>query len=90
MQQSYLAIYVYSDKKLIATGRLISDGVTNAYMCGLGVLPEYRRQGISAEIIKRLKAHCKEHNLHMQFLCEENLVPYYNKLGFEKFAVGMK
>ena len=90
MNQSFFAVYAYINDELVATGRVISDGVINAYVCGLGVLPEYRRQGIGTEIMRRLKAHCMEHNLHMQFLCEEILVPYYNKLGFEKFAVGMR
>jgi len=90
MQQSYFSIYVYSQDKLIATGRVISDGVINAYICGLGVLPDYRRRGIGSEILKSLANHCTRQNLHVQFFCEEHLADYYKKCGFEEFAVGMK
>ena len=42
MQQSYFAIYAYHEDQLIGTGRIISDGIINAYLCGLGVHPDYR------------------------------------------------
>ena len=90
MQQSYASVYAYKNTQLVGTGRVVSDGVINAYLCGIGVLPDFRRQGIGAEITKRLTAHCKAHSLHVQILCEEHLIPYYEKLGFKKFATGMK
>jgi len=90
MQQSYFSIYVYGDGQLIAMGRVVSDGVINAYICGLGVLPDYRGLGIGAAVLKRLNDHCAEQNLHAQFFCEEHLEEYYERQGFERFAVGMK
>ena len=90
MRQSYYSVYVYDVNKLIATGRVVSDGVINAYICGLGVLPSYRNCGIGTAIMKQLTERCRQANLHIQFLCEEHLVPYYQKNGFEEFAVGMK
>ena len=90
MKQSIYAVYVYSDDKLIGTGRIISDGYINAYVCGLGVLPDYRNQGIGADIMKTLKGFCIKQNLHMQFICEDKLVSYYARLGFKQFAVGMR
>lgn len=90
MEQSYYVIYAYIGEKLIGTGRVISDGIINAYLCGLGVVEEYRSKGIGTEISKRLVEHCKRNNLHIQFFCEEKLVSYYKKMGFEVFAVGMK
>jgi len=90
MEQSFFSIYVYNDGLLIATGRVVSDGVINAYICGIGVLPEFRRLGIGREIIERLKENCLANDLHLQFFCEGHLSGYYEKLGFEKFAEGMK
>ena len=90
MKQSFFVVYAYEDNKLVGMGRIVSDGVINAYLCGLSVLPEYRGQGIGTEISRRLIAHCKEHNLHIQLFCEEEMVPYYEKMGFGKFAVGLK
>jgi len=34
--------------------------------------------------------YCKSSNLHIQFFCEEKLLPYYENMGFEVFAIGMK
>ncbi|MGZ7196776.1 hypothetical protein ACXWOC_11365, partial [Streptococcus pyogenes] len=42
MQHSSYSLYVYQDNKLVATVRLVSDGVISAYLCGLGVLKEHR------------------------------------------------
>ena len=90
MKQSFYSIYVYAGGELVATGRVVSDGVINAYICGVGVLPEHRGKGIGTEIMDRLKAHCLSQGLHVQFFCEEELVPFYEKIGFAKFACGMK
>jgi len=90
MKQSWYSIYVYSGNKLVATGRIVSDGIINAYLCGLGVDSHFRNQGIGTEISRRLKEHCLKNNLHMQLFCEENLVSYYKKKGLEEFAIGMR
>lgn len=90
MQQSYCAIYAYHEDQLIGTGRIISDGIINAYLCGLGVHPDYRGQGIGTAITQLLIEQCSNDNLHLQFFCEVELVPYYERLGFTVFAVGMK
>jgi len=90
MMQSWYSIYVYSGDKLVATGRIVSDGIINAYLCGLGVDSNFRNRGIGTEISKRLITHSLKNNLHMQLFCEESLVPYYKKAGLEKFAVGMQ
>ncbi|MBM7613717.1 GNAT family N-acetyltransferase [Alkaliphilus hydrothermalis] len=90
MKISWYSIYVYHEDELIGTGRVVSDGVINGYLCGLGVLPAYRNRGIGKEISDRLVAECLKNNLHIQFFCEERLVPFYEKMGFKVFAIGMK
>ena len=90
MEGSYYSVYVYSGNSLIATGRVISDGIINAYLCGLGVHSQYRHKGIATKIVNMLIEYCRENDLHIQFFCEEHLVPFYEKMGFDKFAVGMK
>lgn len=90
MEQSFYAIYAYDGDVLAGTGRVISDGVTNAYLCGLGVAPDYRKRGIGKEISRRLVEYCKGFNLHIQLFCTDKMVPFYENKGFEVFAVGMK
>jgi ribosomal protein S18 acetylase RimI-like enzyme len=90
MDRSFLVIYAYNGEELIGTGRVVSDGIINAYICGLGVKPQYRNRGIGGEISKRLVENCEVRGLHIQLFCEEKLVPYYERKGFEIFALGMK
>lgn len=90
MVQSWCVVSAYNSEILIGTGRIISDGVTNGYICGVIVHPDYRSQGIGKEIVKRLVEKGKASNLHIQLLSEEKKAPYYEKLGFETFTVGMK
>lgn len=42
MEQSWYSIYAYHGNQLVATGRVVSDGVINAYLCGFG-----RRRSVS-------------------------------------------
>ena len=90
MKNSLLVIYAYESDKLVGTGRIISDGIINAYICGIGVDPNYQNLGIGSEILSRLVTKCKKSKLHIQLICEEELVGYYNSKGFKKFAVAMK
>lgn len=90
MQQSWYTVYAFDNNFLIGTGRVISDGIINGYLCGLGVLPQYRKRGIGTEISRLLVEECQKNNLHIQFFCEEKLVTYYEKMGFKSFAIGMK
>lgn len=90
MQHSYYSLYVYQDNKLVATVRLVSDGVISAYLCGLGVLKEHRNKGIARQLVEMVADFCKERGLHLQFFCEAELTTFYEKLGFLTFATGMK
>lgn len=90
IEGSYHMISAYSNEKLIGNARIISDGVTNAYLCGLGVLEPYRKQGVAAQMLQALKEKMDADGLHGQFFCEESLKEYYEKRGATQFAVGMK
>ncbi len=90
MEKSFYVIYVYAGNKLIGTGRVISDGIINAYICGIGVDKDYRSRRIGSEILNRLVKKCKASKLHIQLICEEHLISYYESKGFSTFAVAMK
>jgi len=87
---SFICLSAYDENELVGIGRIISDGTINAYLCGIGVLPAYRNKGIGGEIVKSLALKCRDQKLHLQLLCNDELMPYYEKLGFEKFIRGMK
>jgi predicted GNAT family N-acyltransferase len=81
-------LILYNENKLVATSRIVPDGIINAYLCGLGVDSHYRNQRIRTEISRRLVEHCLKNNLHIQLFCEESLVSYYNKAGLENLQLG--
>ena len=90
MNNSLFVLYVYDRDHLIGTGRVISDGAINAYICGIGVEAAYRNRGIGNGILNRLVEKCASKKLHIQLLCEEHLKSYYEAKGFSVFAIGMK
>lgn len=87
---SWYAVYAYEGQKLVGMGRVISDGVITGVICGLGVHPVYQSRGIGRQILGRLVEHCEKSRVFPQLMCEEGLEPYYEKLGFQRFTIGMK
>jgi len=90
MVNSWYVVSGFDEHQIIATGRVISDGLINAYLCGLVVHPDYRNRGVGTEIVRRLVDKGRSSNLHIELFTESENIPYYQKLGFEQFATGMK
>lgn len=88
-KQSWYAVYAYEDQKLVGMGRVISDGVITAIICGVCVLPSHQSRGIGKKIMNRIIDHCEEHRVIAQLMCVENLESYYEELGFNRFSIGM-
>ena len=69
--------------KIIAMGRVISDGASDAYIQDVVVLPSHRRQGIGREIIQRLTQHCLEHRIGwIGLVAEPGTAHFYKQIGF--------
>ena len=90
MDNSWYVISAYNEEGLVGSGRLISDGIINAYLCGLVVHPEYQKLGVGSEIVKKLVNKGRSQNLHIELFCTDEHVKYYEKFGFGVFAQGMK
>ncbi|GIP32016.1 GNAT family N-acetyltransferase [Paenibacillus sp. J2TS4] len=90
MVQSWCVISAFHQDELVGTGRLVSDGIINAYLCGLVVHPNYQNQGVGSEIVQQLVNKGHSHNLHIELFCESDKIKYYEKFGFKVFASGMK
>ena len=83
LRGSYKVVLAYEDDKLIGFINSISDGVLSAYIPLLEVIPEYQGKGIGKELVKKLKEELS--SLYMvDLLCDEELIPYYEKLGMIK------
>lgn len=89
MENSWYVLYIYDGDQLIATGRMLSDGIINAYILGVGVHPSYQNKGLGEEVIQLLVQKGKKSNLNIQLFCKEDVKSYYEKQNFHCFASGM-
>jgi len=77
------AVAVHKNKA-IGMGRLLSDGVSDAYIQDLVVLPKFRDKGIGKEIVKTLVDHCKSKGiLWIGLIAEPGQSSFYSNLGFK-------
>lgn len=73
---------VIYDEMFHSTTHHIPDG-ENQTVFGLDVIPEYRRRGIAAQMMRQLYAIAKSAGRKRVILtAKDNMVPYYERLGF--------
>ena len=71
--------------KTIAMGRLISDGISDAYIQDLVVLPEFRKKGIGKSILRILLEFCLNKKIEwIGLIAEPDQDGFYESLGFSK------
>lgn len=74
-----------------ATGQVVgfvnalSDGVLNAFIPNLEVLPDYQGQGIGRELMRRMLARLKQ-LYAIDLLCDADLQPFYQRLGMQPYT----
>jgi len=71
--------------RIIGMARVISDGVSDAYIQDVVVLKEYRRLGIGRELIRRLTQFCLEHEIGwIGLVSEPGTQKFYEDLGYRE------
>jgi GNAT superfamily N-acetyltransferase len=85
-ENSTFVIMASINKRCVASGRLLSDRVGNAYVVDVWTLSQFRRQGIASEIMKKLIDCVPGQHIYLQ---TEDAVDFYKKLGFKEQPVGM-
>jgi aralkylamine N-acetyltransferase len=82
------AFVVAVDKKsgrAVGMGRAISDGVSDAYIQDLVVLPEYRRQDLGTAMVSLLITRCREAGISwIALVAEPGSENFYVPLGFAR------
>ncbi|MFA6364328.1 GNAT family N-acetyltransferase [Methanoregula sp.] len=82
------AFVVAADKKsgrAVGMGRAISDGVSDAYIQDLVVLPEYRRRDLGTAMVSLLVAWCREAGISwIALVAEPGSEQFYIPLGFAR------
>ena len=70
--------------KTIGTGRILSDGVSDAYLQDLVVLPQYRGKGIGKKLVEFLLDNCLSRGiLWIALISEPGQDSFYLSLGFK-------
>ena len=73
-----------SSGKTVGMGRLISDGISDAYIQDLVVLDEYRGRKIGQRIINKLIDHCKKNGiLWIGLIAEPGNVGFFSKFNLK-------
>lgn len=69
--------------RAVGMGRAISDGVSDAYIQDLMVLPEYRGRGIGGAILRRVLGACRDRGIGwIGLIAEGGSGDFYRRLGF--------
>lgn len=85
VSDTFCFVVAREDGKLVGMGRAISDGVSDAYIQDVVVYSDYRGRGIGAEIVLRLIAFLREHNIQwIGLISEPGHEDFYERLGFAR------
>lgn len=82
---SWFIVSAFKGDQLVGMGRVISDGVVQALICDLIIVPDEQGEGIGAGILKKLLRKCKEREIPMvQLFAAAHKADFYKKFGFEE------
>ncbi len=82
---SFRFVIALDDGKIIGMGRSISDGISDAYIQDVTVLPEYRRRGIGGGIIEKLVSELQAAGIGwIGLISEPGHQSFYRKLHFSE------
>jgi GNAT superfamily N-acetyltransferase len=85
-ENSHAVVFGRYDGQYVANGRILSDGVCNAYLVDIWTATPYRRRGIGREVVNRLLATVPGQHVG---LFTDDMQPFYEALGFRPQVVGM-
>lgn len=78
----------FDDKRIIAAGRAVADGVDCSYLCDIVVHPSYQGSGLGKELIQRLVDLSRGHRKIILYAVPGR-EPFYAKFGFRRMNTAM-
>jgi GNAT superfamily N-acetyltransferase len=85
-ENSHAVVFGRCDGQYVANGRILSDGVCNAYLVDIWTATPYRRRGIGREVVRRLLATVPGQHVG---LFTDDMGQFYETLGFAPQLGGM-
>ena len=86
-EASHTTVFVRHDDTLIGFGRAISDGVYQAAVYDVAVVPEYQRKGIGSIIMESIFSRLSHCNIILY--ASPGKEEFYETLKFRKMKTGM-
>jgi GNAT superfamily N-acetyltransferase len=83
---SFAVVLVVADGEYVGNGRILSDGICNAYLVDIWTATPWRRRGIGSEIVRRLLAAVPGQHV---LLVTDDRADFYATLGFREQRVAM-
>lgn len=86
-QGSQVTVFAFDDENMVGTARAISDGVKQAAIYDVAILPEYQGNGIGKIMMESIMDKLPGCN----FILYANVgkEAFYEKLGFRRLKTGM-
>lgn len=82
---SFLAAGVFDGPQLIGMGRVLSDGVSDAYIQDVVIHTDFRGQGLGGALVRFLVSETRKHGVDwIALVGEPGTERFYSSLGFEK------
>jgi len=70
---------------LVGMGRAISDGINDAYLQDIMVMPNLRHQGVGTQIVEKMVKRLRQDGLRwIGLIAGSQSHPFYRRLGFEE------
>ncbi len=80
---SYCFLAAFSEGRLVAMGRVLSDGVSDAYIQDVTVEKTMRRRGIGSDLVRRIVERLNADGIRwIGLIAAGNTEDFYRPLGF--------
>jgi ribosomal protein S18 acetylase RimI-like enzyme len=79
-EQSQHVVFARDGDRVVGMARMLSDGVSNAFVVDVWTMSSYRRRGIASRMMRHLLDRVPGQHVGLQ---TDDMQPFYASLGFE-------